>query len=175
MLNKSALKNNLKDVFEANAQKKVYTPIQFAQDLVSAYKDYALQAQDLSNDSVLTFPGEAGAVSAISAGTNNANVAATFAAIISNALVIFWTAATFKTVAPPPGWLKEILSIVTVPGTPAISLLTAAMIPSDNVNTTAGNWADALDTYTKTVIVTITGLLPGSPPVPAPPLIGPIK
>jgi hypothetical protein len=175
MLNKSLLKNNLRSVFEANAQKKVYTPMQFANDFLGAYKSYASSAMDLSNDPVSGFPGEAGAKGIIAGGTINTNTAPSFAAIISNALVVFWTGAIFSTSIPPPGWLREITALVTVPGTPATPALTAAMSPSSSVDAAATAWSNVLDAYTRSVIVTITGLLPGSPPVPAPPLIGPIK
>jgi hypothetical protein len=61
-----------------------------------------------------------------------------------------------------------------VPGISSAAAI-AVLDPTEDRSKAASVWADAMDAFTKTVQVTITGMMPGpSGPVPAPPVTAPI-
>ncbi len=154
----------------------------FATDLFDAYETYAGAGQDISTDTASGFPAKSAAVPILSAvmngvntkGITNATAAIQLGNALGSALVVFWTGVTFKTTVPFAPMISEILAIVSTPGVPTAAAI-ASLIPTRDFNVAAGVWADAMDNFTKTVQVTITGMMPGpTGPVPAPPVTAPI-
>ncbi len=154
----------------------------FSTSLFEAYESYAGDAEDISMDKPLGFTATPAATSSLAAvmdginikGTTNASAALTLGKALGNSLETFWTGVLFGLTKPLSPMNKELTAAVTVPGlvpSAAISLLEA----TEDFDIAASVWADAMDTFAKTVQVTITGMMPGpSGPVPAPPITGPI-
>ncbi len=155
----------------------------FAASLFDAYESYASDAYDISTDQPTGFPGKSGAAPILAAQMTlnvnnnkltNGQAAKNLGDILGDALVIFWTGVLFGITTPLAPMNLELTALVSSPGTAsaaAISLLD----PTEDFDVAAGVWADAMDTFTKTVQVTITGTMPGpTGPVPAPPVTAPI-
>jgi len=163
---KASLKADIQSILGENADSSK----DFADDLVDAYDAYASKAQDVSEDGLLSpltiTPATANMLEIAFKSVNLPGITEETAILLLGSalgtmLSSMWIGVTFAITAPglmgtAAFTAAELLSIVTVPGVPT---------------------AAAMDAFTKTVIVTITGmvLVPGGPPVPGPPILGPIK
>ena len=174
-LDKNKLKNNL--INWMNGSKNYTTKQEALQVFIDAYKNYCLDAQDISTDFPLTL-NDFGALSVLINGINNNGTPALAAQIFASAVSTFWVGGTFNLITPPPGTiLPEISATVTTP--PDTSSLQTSLLNifSDiNSNTTietkAQQLADALDQATKTTVVTCVGTNPSTGnPIP---ITGPI-
>jgi len=182
---KASLKSDIQSILGENADSSK----DFADDLVDAYDTYASKAQDVSEDGLLSpltiTPATSGILEGALMAVNNKGITEETAILLlgtalGTMLSSMWIGVTFAITAP--GLMgtavftaSELLSIVTVPGVPTAAMITS-LKPTEDLSKAAGVWADAMDAFTKTVIVTITGmvLVPGGPPVPGPPILGPI-
>lgn len=154
----------------------------FATSLFDAYESYASSAQDVSTDTPSGFPAKSAAVPILSAamtsvnapGISNSAAATQLGNALGNALTVFWTGVTFKMATPSAPMISELLATVSMPGVPTAAAI-AVLKPTEDLNVAASVWADAMDAFTKTVQVTITGMMAGpTGPVPAPPVTAPI-
>ena len=140
------------------------SPTEAANNIASAYEQYALTAT--AGPGMLVSPGPARAAMAqplAAAFSMSPGVPATVAAAYAAMLTSFWGAATF--VGPGPGIAAPPIGVGVL-----IPLVTTILL---NTNNTAASYAQqmatALDTCTKTVLVTYTL------PPPAPPIIAPVS
>ena len=175
---KSTLKSDIQSMLKNDAD----SANDFAKGLFDAYEGYASAAADVSQDKPTSFPAKnaaaetlASAMKSVNAnGITNANAAQQLGSALGSALVTFWTGVVFGIITPLAPMISEITSTVTVPGIPAAATI-AVLNPTEDLSIAAGVWADAMDAFTKTVQVTITGMMAGpSGPVPAPPITAPI-
>jgi hypothetical protein len=162
-LSLDTLKSNLKTWLE---DKTNYSSISDSMTaFIDAYEDYALDCVDISGDSISTYF-KTNALNILKTITNS-DTATTASQKFENALIAFWTNATFELLTPPAGTVTpEISAIVTtniIPTTLATALLSIfnAKSSSDTDITKANQIATVLDTSTKTIIVTCTGTLSG--------------
>lgn len=180
-LDKSKLTNELTTWLENQGDyldDETSTGIEKSADaFANAYETYALDAVDVSGDSpdVVNKSGLASAIKAITV----PGTAATAALQYETGIVAFWTGATFKLLTPPAGTIApEVSAIVTTPPVPGPLAIALTAVFSDisgkDHATKASEIADALDTATKTVVVTCTGTN-AAPPPPTIPVLGPIS
>jgi hypothetical protein len=184
-LNKATLKNDIINFMGVEGGSS--SASDFATNLFNVYESYALGAADLSQDTPLNFPSKSAALSSLAGVMNSISVpdmtnslaATQLSAALGVALVTFWTTVMFGIAIPMPPMVVEI-SAITIPPFGNSGVVGPIMIPG--LSTTHGDiasaadvWANAMDAFTKTVIVTITGLMPSpTGTIPAVPIIGPI-
>lgn len=177
MLNKDYLESELKKIFE-NFPNSTET---FANKVADVYVNYGSGALDGSNDEPAGFSSKKYILKNVLTDNfrNSKTKKLTLGTYLGMAVTNMWTGQKFQTTKFPPGWVSESVSIVTFPGVPATvsSILDPLLL---NTNTdfdyTASVWANALHSHAITVVVTINGFIPGpNGPIPAPPLIKPIK
>lgn len=175
---KSSLKSDIQSMLGNDAD----SANDFALGLFDAYESYASTAADISQDMPSEFPGKTAAIPILTAemvgvnieGVTNPVAALKLGTALGNALVVFWTGVMFATGIPFAPMISEITALVSVPGVPAAAMI-STLEPTEDLSVAASVWADAMDAFTKTVQVTITGMMPGpSGPVPAPPITAPI-
>ena len=175
---KSTLKADIQSMLEKDAD----SANDFATDLFDAYESYASDGMDISTDTASGFPTKSAAVPILSAamagvnvqGITNSVAATQLGNALGSALVVFWTGVIFKTATPFAPMISEILAIVSIPGIPTAAVI-ATLEPTEDLSVAASVWADAMDTFTKTVQVTITGMMAGpTGPIPAPSITAPM-
>lgn len=134
---------------------------------VNAYDTYALQAIDISGDNPLVV-NKATMKSTLLA-LPPVGTPSSAALIFENAVISYWTGATFALTTPPPGGGPEISALVTTP--PAVGSIQSGLqtVFSDvdagtTVASKANDIANTLDTATKAVIDTITYTNLAAPP-----------
>ncbi len=172
-------KNKLKQqLINWNIQsKQKHTKQEALQLFVNAYETYALDAQDISGDYINTYNTSAMVQVLMTLPTQGSPQQA--AQIFENALIAFWNSATFKLTIPPSGTIApEISAIVTqniTSGTlqPLLLPIFSDISIQTTLETKMNQLATALDTVTKTIVVTCIGTNP-SPPPPTIPVIGTI-
>lgn len=155
-LDKSGLQAALEDWMNAGAE----TVADMASAVTDAYDTYALDAEGPTGQApLLTMKS---AMEAILAALPSTGTAASAALVFANSITAYWTLATFVV---GPG---EVSEIVTTPPVPAIlaAAITTVFSDTDPETTVAeksSDIADAMDTATKTTIVTVV-LSAGPPP-----------
>ena len=173
---KSALKSDIRDFLSKNPEN--VKDADFADNLFKAYETYASDAQDISTDKPTGFPAKSSAspiLVAAMALTNeeretNSGAAQKLGDALGLALKAFWGGTLFGMSIPLAPMNLELTAFVSTPGEPSAAAI-ALLEPTKNFNVAAGVWADAMDAFTKTVQVTITGMMPGpTGPVLAPPI-----
>jgi len=176
------VKSTLKSTIEANLHNEPGSENDFATSLFDAYESYASAAADASQDMPTGFPNKSSAVSTLASamtgvnkeGISNSQAAQQLGSALGNALVTFWTGIAFSTGIPLAPMISEITALVSMPGVPSAATI-SKLDPTEDRSVAASVWADAMDAFTKTVQVTITGMMAGpSGPVPAPPITAPI-
>ncbi len=178
---KSKLKGNINSIFKSgsNGSGAESSKNAFVDDFVSAYISYASKAADLVGNAVLALDAKKPVVvSGIVSGLTKDNSLMDTSNLIFNNLTILWGGVMLEMLKIPPGWVSIITNTITTPGIPATgsNYLVSNLKNTDKSIDAAGIWAEALDTYTKTVGFTTTGLMPGpTSPIPAPPITGVIK
>lgn len=161
----SLVQTNLKTDLESWLSNKTsYTSISQSMSVfIDKYDIYAKNAIDISGDTVNTVF-KTNALNILNTITNN-DTATSAAQKFENAIVAYWTGASFKLTIPPAGTiLPEISALVTtniVAGTLAALLLTVfnSKSSSNTDATKADDLATALHNSTKTIIVTCIGTL----------------
>jgi hypothetical protein len=146
--------------------KTSYTSLsQSMSSFINAYETYALDVVDVSGDGILTYF-KANALTILNT-ISNSDTASTASVKFENAIIAFWTAATFKLITPPAGTIApEISAIVTTNivtnnlATPLNTIFTN-LNSSETDSTKADSLATAFHNSTKTIIVTCTGTLSG--------------
>lgn len=147
------------------------------QGFVTAYKNYAIQAQDISGDFLLTYS-ESGMLDVLMS-LSPGNTVVQGAQAFEQAIIAFWTGATFQLTTPPPGTVApEVSAVVTtniIPGVLASALQSvfADISPDTPLETKMEQLAQVLHSATTTIIVTCIGTNAGPPP-PVIPVPGPI-
>lgn len=160
----------------------------FVDSLMDEYKTYAEDAEDVSGDKIaapLSVTAAASTLKPVLESINNVGItnkaaATMISTALGTALMSVWTGVSFAVTAPGVSGTSaftasETLATVSVPGL-APSAVINNLPPTDDTNKIAKIWANAMDKFTKTVQVTITGmvLVPGASPVPGPPITAPI-
>lgn len=180
----SLVKENLKGAIEGILNTNATSARQFVTRLAGAYDSYAAEAMDPSMDNPMTLPGASRFNLLIrtmdilqkSKKMTNEQARKTLAGALGKCLVSYWSGLTFNLATPPPGWVSETTAIVTSPGSAGVIKLNGLSRSYTDRATVAGIWADDMDAFTKTVQVTINGLIPsGSGTAPAPPITGPLQ
>jgi hypothetical protein len=160
-LNKTSLQSDLKTWMQTPRSSQS----QAGQDLETLYHNYILGAVDISGDSVNNV---------ITNSIVNAIIRLTLletyttsAQKIADGFTAYWTGATFQLLYPPAGTISpEISAVVTTPpvsSTFASSLISIFSNLNTDIDTRASQLATAIDTMTKTVIVTCIGTLANPP------------
>jgi hypothetical protein len=171
---KSSLKSSIQSFLGADAD----SADDFTVSLFDSYESYANAAADISLDNPTGFPAKssaaqllAPAMKAVNAnGVTNSAAAQQLGTALGKALEVFWTGVTFGITMPTDPMISEIAALVSLPGVSSAAAITT-LEPTEDRSVAAGVWADAMDAFTKTVEVTITGMMPGpSGPVPAEPI-----
>jgi hypothetical protein len=162
-LDKTKLKNSLIDWMEGTYDTTADSMTVF----IDKYESYSLDATDISGDSPLLYF-KTNALNILKTLTNT-ETPQTASVKFENALIAYWLGATFKLLTPPPGTVApEITAIVTVniapgPLATALASIFSDLSPSATKESKATQIADALDTATKTIVVTCTGTLVNPP------------
>lgn len=183
-LAKSDLKNDIQSMLGEDADSEK----DFAEGLMKAYKSYAEEAEDTSKDKILKPLSVNNASKTLKpvleavnmAGITEASAVSLLSEALGVALLTVWPGVKFAVTAPGivgtvAFTASETLSTVSFPGDSSKAAI-AGLPPTENLSEAASVWADAMDNFTKTVEVTITGmiLVPGGSPVPGLPITAPI-
>jgi hypothetical protein len=198
-LDKTSLHSDIKSILEKDPPSA--SEKNFADNLMDAYESYAKEAEDISGDKILA-PLSVSAASGIlepalisvneiietkdeegkiikREGITKGAAESLLTTALGAALLTVWTGVNFALTAP--GELgtsiftaKELLAVVSVPGLAPSAAITS-LLPTEDTSKAASVWADAMDNFTQTVQVTITGLiLVTGGTAPSPPITAPI-
>jgi hypothetical protein len=194
------LKKDIKDMLGKD-KKEDWAEKDFAEGLMEAYASYAEEAEDISKDKILGSLNTSAAANTletalkqvkiegitkdpdtgiVKATLTNDGAALMLGTALGTALMSVWTGVKFAVTAPgvfgtSAFTASETLAIVSVPGL-ALSAAIAELPHTDDLEKAAKAWSEPMDKFTKTVQVTITGmiLVPGAAPVVGPPITAPI-
>ena len=151
----STLQTELVGIFEKPKGNPVPTPV--AMDIAKAYLNYCSAGIDTGGSNFVAMPGSSALGQALADVMSKTNASGAMAAM-DMAKAFDKCLATFKT-----AWQT---TIVTAPGLPVLGseLVDLFSSPKPSAIIFAQGYAKALNNYTATAIV--SGLIPGSPPVP---------
>jgi hypothetical protein len=194
-LSKSDLKTAIEDILKKDPPSS--SSDIFVDSLMDEYKTYAEDAEDVSEDKIAAPLSVSLATAALKPVLKilekgllgvppneviipNKDAATMLSTALGTALMSVWTGVSFGVTAPgfagtAAFTASELLAVVSTPGL-APDAAIASLPPTKDTSKVAKVWADAMDKFTKSVQVTITGmvLVPGASPVPAPPITAPI-
>lgn len=136
----------------------------FANKFATAYKNYAVDALDLSGDSLLT-DGQSAMEAVLATLDAPGNILSGYATTVENACIAFWNASAFAQIIPPPGMSAEVSVVITPMSAGSIQagLLTSLLTGAADTTTSALDHAIKLHAATLTVTTTHTGPSTASP------------
>lgn len=177
-LNKNSLKTSILAILNAHPANYATAASQYA----TAYDTYALNADDTTGDAPLSI-NAAGMEAALLASFNNylTNTSSQAANDWYNAMITYWTGGTFNILSwtnpLQATWTSETGSSVTSsgtnPGAGGLFTVFGDLSASKTNDDKATEISDAIDTFTKTVTVTVLGIGPIPPGNPV--SLGPVN
>ena len=163
---KSSLKSALKVMFTTKTNPA--TMSQHFEDFTKIYDDYAKNAIESAGSNGLATTGKSSFQSSMSPYSSLTKPTLTdYADYIEKACISYWTSSVFKTLMPPAG-MSSIISITIIPMSSSSlksKLAKAIEDAQGDAEVLSGSMSDEIDTNTKTVKVTISGLTTSIPPV----------
>lgn len=138
------------------------------QDFAKLYDDYAKEATESEGGNGLVTTGKSSFQSTMTSYSSlSVPILSGYVNYIELACISYWSSSVFKTLIPPVG-MSSIVSITIIPMIPMslqTNLLKAINDAKGDPEVLATKMSDEIDTNTKTIKVTISGLSTSVPPV----------